>query len=187
MRGRQGRRLLSNVLTYVAALIVLVVMAFPLYGIFLTSIQQERDIRSRNVQFVPQYIETRHYEAIFSPDSSVPVRRGMVNSLIVSITSAVVTVAIAVPASYALTRLRLPGRRVILGGLVSVYLFPVILFVIPLFVLWVRLGLFDTYLGLVVPYVAFSLPFVVWILGSFLRTIPAELEESAKIDGANLF
>jgi multiple sugar transport system permease protein len=187
MTGPRFRtKVMPSVLTHAAAALVLIVMAFPLYGIILTSIQQERDIRSRDVTFVPQYIETGHYQAIFSPSSNVPVRKGMVNSLVVSLTSAVATVVIAVPATYALNRMRLPGARFILGGLVSIYLLPVLLFVIPLFVIWVRLGLFDSYLGLIIPYVGFSLPFVVWILGSFIRSIPVEVEEMARVDGATL-
>ena len=181
------RRILPQVATYLGAIVVVVVMAFPLYGIVLTSIQEETDIRSRDVQFIPSYVEIKHYQAIFAADSAVPVREGMINSLVVSLAATFITVAIAVPASYGLTRLRPPGSRLILGGLASVYVFPTLLFVIPIFVVWSQIGLFDTYLGLIIPYVAFLLPFVVWILGAFLRSVPLELEEAARLDGANLF
>lgn len=165
---------------------MLIVMAFPLYGIILTSTQTERDIRSADVAFVPTYITTEHYTRIFSVSSGVPVAESMVNSLVVAITTAVVTVAIAVPAAYALNRMRVPGRRLILGGFAAVYVLPTLLFVMPLFITVVQLGLYDTYVGLVLPYVAFTLPFMVWIMGSFVRAIPISVEEMALIDGAGL-
>ncbi len=172
--------------TYGLALVVLVVMAFPLYGIILTSIQTERDIRSGDVAFVPSYLTTEHYQRIFSETSGVPVAESMVNSLVVAVLSSVVTVAIAVPAAYALNRMKVPGRRIILGGFAAIYVAPTLLFVLPLFITVVQLGLYDTYVGLLLPYVAFTLPFMVWIMGSFVRSIPVSVEEMARIDGANL-
>ena len=185
MAARTGSRL-SRVMTYALAVLVLVVMAFPLYGIILTSIQSERDIRSRDVAFVPTYMTTEHYEQIFSQTSGVPVTESMINSLVVALLSSVVTVAIAVPAAYALNRMRVPGKRMILGGFAAVYVLPTLLFVLPLFITVVQLGLYDTYVGLLLPYVAFTLPFMVWIMGSFVRAIPVTVEEMARIDGANL-
>lgn len=172
--------------TYGLALVVLAVMAFPLYGIILTSIQTERDIRSGDVAFVPSYLTTEHYQRIFSETSGVPVAESMVNSLVVAVLSSVVTVAIAVPAAYALNRMKVPGRRIILGGFAAIYVAPTLLFVLPLFITVVQLGLYDTYVGLLLPYVAFTLPFMVWIMGSFVRSIPVSVEEMARIDGANL-
>lgn len=185
MAGRSGSRW-TQVATNGLAAVVLVVMAFPLYGIVLTSIQTERDIRSRDVAFAPTYVTTEHYGQIFSEDSGVPVTESMVNSLIVAVGSSVLTVAIAVPAAYALNRMRVPGRRIVLGGFAAIYVLPTLLFVLPLFITVVQLGLYDTYLGLVLPYVAFTLPFMVWIMGSFVRSIPVSVEEMARIDGASL-
>ena len=180
-----GRRF-KQAVTYGAAVLVLVVMAFPLYGIILTSIQTEPDIRSRNVAFVPTYIETEHYREIFAESSGIPVAESMVNSLVIALATALLTVAIAVPAAYALHRMPVPGKRIILGGLAAIYILPTLLFVLPLFIAVVQLGLYDTYIGLVLPYVAFTLPFMVWIMRSFVRSIPVEVEEMARIDGAGL-
>ena len=182
----RSRATWRKVVTYGLAGLVLVIMAFPLYGIVLTSIQTERDIRSRDVAFAPSYITTEHYEEIFSEGSGVPVAESMVNSLIVAVASSVLTVAIAVPAAYALNRMKVPGRRIVLGGFAAIYVLPTLLFVLPLFITIVQLGLYDTYIGLVLPYVAFTLPFMVWIMGSFIRSIPVSVEEMARIDGANL-
>ncbi len=186
-RGRRSIvKRFKRLTTYAAAVLVLVVMAFPLYGIILTSIQTEPDIRSRDVAFVPTYIETEHYQRIFDEASGIPVAESMLNSLVVAIATAVLTVAIAVPAAYALNRMGVPGARVILAGFAAIYILPTLLFVLPLFITVVQLGLYDTYIGLILPYVAFTLPFMVWIMGSFVRSIPVEVEEMARIDGAGL-
>lgn len=181
-----GGRRLKRAMIYGAAVLVLVVTAFPLYGIILTSVQTEPDIRSRDVAFVPTYIETEHYQRIFDEASGIPVTESMVNSLVVALATAFLTVAIAVPAAYALHRMSVPGRRIILGGFAAIYVLPTLLFVLPLFIAVVQLDLYDTYIGLVLPYVAFTLPFMVWIMGSFVRSIPIEVEEMARIDGAGL-
>ena len=180
-----GRRL-RRAVTYGSAVLVLVVMAFPLYGIILTSIQTEPDIRSRDVAFIPTYVETAHYRQIFDEASGIPVAESMFNSLVVAVATAFLTVALAVPAAYALHRMGVPGKRVILGGFAAIYVLPTLLFVLPLFITVVQLELHDTYIGLVLPYVAFTLPFMVWIMGSFVRSIPIEVEEMARIDGAGL-
>ena len=109
----------------------------------------------------------------------------MANSLIVSLGTAAAVVALALPAAYGLTRFRPPGSRLINGVLASVYIFPTLLFVIPIFLVWSRLGLYDTYPGLIIPYTAFILPFAVFMLGAFVRAVPVEVEEAARLDGAN--
>lgn len=179
------RRALPEALKYVGAAVVLVVIAFPLYGLVLTSIQSEQDIRSPHVRFVPRYVLLEHYRVVLTPGHIVPIKEAMTNSFLVSLGTALATMALAVPATYSITRLPLPGSRLILGGLVSVYLFPTLLFVLPLYIKAVQLRLVDTYLGLVIPYTTFSLPVTIWILKGFLEAVPIEVEEAARIDGAS--
>jgi multiple sugar transport system permease protein len=181
---RSIRRPLRQAGLYVAALVVLLVVAFPLYGLLLTSLQSEREIRSPDVDFLPSSLQLDHFREVLSSDHIVPIKEAMLNSLLVSGLTALIAVALALPATYALQRLRLPGRRVLLAGLVSIYLFPTLLFIFPLYIEAVRFGLVDTYAGLILPYVAFVLPFLVWVLGAFLRSVPVEVEEAALIDGA---
>jgi ABC-type glycerol-3-phosphate transport system permease component len=114
----------------------------------------------------------------------VPVLPAMRNSLIVSTLAALISVLIATPAAYALNRMYFPKSKVILRILISIYILPTLLFIIPLYIAWVNLGLFDTYIGLLILYTTFMLPFTVWVLGSFVKSIPIEIEEAAKIDGA---
>lgn len=175
----------SKVVIYTTSIGVAIFVLLPLYVVTLTSLQLERDIRSANLNVIPTYLDFRHYIAIFQSDHIVPVLPAMRNSLIVSLLAALVAVLIATPAAYALNRMHFPRSKIILGVLISVYILPTLLFIIPLYIAWVQLGLFDSYIGLLIPYTAFLLPFTIWILGSFMKSIPVEIEEAAKVDGAS--
>lgn len=168
---------------YLAAAVVLLVMAFPLYALVLTSVQPENLMRSRDLQVIPSQIIFDHYQAVLAPGHIVPLRQGMLNSLLVSLCTAAFCVLLALPAAYALARLRIPGSNAILGVLVSVYFLPTTLFLIPMFVVFVGWGLDDTILSLVLTYSGFILPFQIWILKTFIDRLPVELEEAARIDG----
>lgn len=176
---------INKIIIYLTSGLVAFFVLIPLYVVTLTSLQLERDIRSPEINVIPQYLDFRHYLAVFQPDHIVPVLPAMRNSLIVSLLAALIAVLIATPAAYALNRMHFPKSKLILGVLISVYILPTLLFIIPLYIAWVQLGLFDSYVGLLIPYVAFLLPFTIWILGSFMKSIPIEIEEAAKVDGAS--
>lgn len=175
----------SKIVIYSTSISIAIFVILPLYVVTITSLQLERDIRSADLNVIPSYLDFRHYIAIFQADHIVPILPAMSNSLIVSLLAALIAVLIATPAAYALNRMHFPKSKIILGVLISVYILPTLLFIIPLYIAWVQLGLFDSYIGLLIPYVAFLLPFTIWILGSFMKSIPIEIEEAAKVDGAN--
>ncbi len=179
------RNFLANLIIYLSSGLVAIFVLLPLYVVTLTSLQLERDIRSANINVIPKYLDFRHYLAVFQPDHIVPILPAMRNSLIVSLLAALMAVLIATPAAYALNRMHFPKSKIVLATLISVYILPTLLFIIPLYIAWIQLGLFDTYLGLLIPYTAFLLPFTIWILGSFMKSIPMEIEEAAKVDGAS--
>lgn len=177
------RRIARHTTIYGSALVVFVLMAFPLYGLLLTSLQPETVIRSRDVQFLPATLYFEHFRAVLAPGHIVPIREGILNSLLVSMLTAAVCLVVALPAAYALSRLRLPGKNVMLGAMVSVYFLPTTIFLIPMFVLFVSWGINDTFLSLVLAYSGFILPFEIWILKTFIDRLPREVEDAARIDG----
>ncbi|MCU1543902.1 MAG: carbohydrate transporter permease [Microbacteriaceae bacterium] len=109
----------------------------------------------------------------------------LVNSTIVSVGATALTVLLAVPAAYALSMRTFNPRKKISGWILSTYMFPPIVAVIPIFVFAGKLGVMDTYPVLIIPYAAFSLPIAVWILRSSILQIPFEIQEAAMVDGAN--
>jgi multiple sugar transport system permease protein len=110
-----------------------------------------------------------------------------VNSTIIAGSATVFAMLVGGFAAYALGRLPVPGKQYILFSVLAVSMFPGISIVGPLFDLWRTLGLFDTKLGLIIPNVTFALPMAIWIMSSFFRELPRDLEHAAYMDGATPF
>jgi multiple sugar transport system permease protein/sorbitol/mannitol transport system permease protein len=109
----------------------------------------------------------------------------LLNSAIVSLGATVLAIAVGVPAAYALTMRDFRARKGLSSWILSTYMFPPIVAVIPIFVFAGKLGLMDTYPVLIIPYAAFNLPIVVWILRSSILQLPYEIQEAAMMDGAS--
>jgi arabinogalactan oligomer/maltooligosaccharide transport system permease protein len=107
------------------------------------------------------------------------------NSLVISVATTIVGVVISCTAAYALSRFRFPGRKAGLTTFLVVQMFPATLLLIPLYVVLDRLGLLNSSLGLVLVYSTTAIPFCVWTLKGYFDTLPRELEEAARIDGAS--
>jgi ABC-type glycerol-3-phosphate transport system permease component len=111
----------------------------------------------------------------------------MRNSIVLSLTAAVVTTAIAALGAFALARMRFRGRRLFLIGSVSLMAIPAIVIVVPLFALFSQLGLINTYPAAIVAEIGISVPFAVYLTYTFMREIPRELFLAAEVDGASWF
>ena len=123
-----------------------------------------------------------HYRALFEARGFlVPIR----NSLIVAGATTAIAVPIAVLCAFALTRLRMPGGRVLLAAILAVSMFPQISIVPPLYLALRAAGLLNTYPGIVLPYLTFSAPLAIWMLTGFFRQLPRDLEDAARLDGAS--
>ncbi|MER7013588.1 carbohydrate ABC transporter permease [Saccharopolyspora sp. NPDC000359] len=109
------------------------------------------------------------------------------NSVVVGVVTTSLALLLASFAAYALARLKLPRKGLVLAAVLSVTTFPVIAIAAPMFKIWSDLGLYDTLLGLIIPKLTFALPMAIFVLTSFFREIPFELEESALVDGATPF
>jgi ABC-type glycerol-3-phosphate transport system permease component len=111
----------------------------------------------------------------------------LLNSLLVSGATTVLSVALASPTAYALARLKFRGRKLLLAIFLAVSMFPQISIVSPLFMVLRRLSLIDSYPGLVLPYLTFAMPLSVWLLTSYFERLPKGVEEAAHLDGASHF
>jgi ABC-type glycerol-3-phosphate transport system permease component len=111
--------------------------------------------------------------------------RYFVNSLVVSMGTMVLSLAVGCLAAYSLARFRFRAKRYMLMGILLVRMVPAVVLVIPIYTLWRGLGLLDTHLGLILAYLSFNLPFVIWMMRGFFVDIPVEIEEAALIDGCS--
>jgi ABC-type glycerol-3-phosphate transport system permease component len=153
---------------------------FPVYWAVVASLTPEERLFSTPPLF-PLRPVADHYLALFRDRGFwVPIR----NSLVVAGATTALCVSIGAFCAYALARLRFRGRGAVLAFILAVSMFPKISIVSPLYLLLRALGLINTYPGLVLPYLTFAMPLAVWLLTSFFRQLPWELEEAAMTDGA---
>lgn len=162
--------------------VILLWCLYPFFWMIVTSLKMGDQALNHPDLFKGPF-GLRNYTAVFGQDFHLNLR----NSAIVAGSTTLVCVAIGAIAAYALARLPLRGKLAIMTGILAVALFPPVALVPPLYDLWRTLGWLNTYRGLVIPYVAFTLPLTIFILTTFFSTIPKDLEEAARVDGATPF
>jgi multiple sugar transport system permease protein len=156
--------------------------AAPFVWMILTSIKTPRDLFTT---ILPRAGVT--YEAYARIWSTGGFDRYFLNSLWVSAAATGASVGISILAALAFARYRLPARRALLLVILLTQLFPLVLLVPPYYAIMRDLRILDTHLSLIIAYVSFALPFSIWMLTGYFRSIPEELEEAARIDGATRF
>jgi ABC-type glycerol-3-phosphate transport system permease component len=165
---------------YVAGVVVAAFSLFPIYYMVITSLKPRSEIYTRTPDLWPSDPQWHQYWDVLTDGH---VARALGNSLIVATSSMVIGVAIASLAAYALARFNIPLKRILLMTVLATQMFPLIVLLIPLFVVMRNADLIGTYQGLVIVYLAFTVPLAIWIMRSFILTIPEELEHAAMIDG----
>ena len=197
---RATRRRLRAALVYAALGLVTLLMCFPLLWAVVTSVRPNDEMLS--TRLLPHRVTADHYRALltgrsmyFEPaggatayrPSTAPAQHFVawfVNSVVVSVSTAVLSVAVSTLAAYSLTRFRFAGQAAVPYFSLLGYMTPSIIFVFPLFLLVVRAGLADRLPSLVLGYLSITLPFCMWLMWAFLRSVPLEVEEAGLIDGA---
>lgn len=175
----QARRLLALLPAYLIAFLAMAVTLFPILWVLSISLKSKREAFAIPPVWAFEPIWD-NYITLWQNDAF---RGAVVNSGIVTALGVVLATAIAVPAAYALNRLRLRGKGLIAAWLLLAYMLPEFLFIIPMYVLYQVIGLYDTHVGLALLYQVHVLPFAVWMLRSFFAEVPKELDEAALIDG----
>jgi multiple sugar transport system permease protein len=164
---------------WVAVAAIIGFCLFPVYWLVNVSLKTGADLSAGAL--APPHPSLKNYRSIFHDAAFT---RGLRNSAIVSSATTILALAFGSLAAYALARLPIRGKFWILAGVLSVTTFPGIAIAAPVFKLWTDLGLYDTLIGLIIPNLAFALPLTIYILTSFFRQIPKDLEDAALVDGA---
>lgn len=179
--SKGGRRTLGTgwvIATYALLVFFTLWTIIPFFWMFIASIKTNKEIY-QDFTIVPRQVYWGHYYDLLTGYYGVWLR----NSTVVSVSATLLSVVLGSFGAYAITRLRFSGRRFIAIGLVFTYLLPASLLFIPLFQIVAGLNLSNTVAGLMLVYPSFTLPFCTWMLMSYFRNIPIELEEAALIDG----
>ncbi len=180
-RRRRGIAKVANPL-YASVFAVAVFVLLPIYWLVASSFKTPVNIGSSPPQYFPDPISLTNYTSAFV---HYGFGRYFINSVVVTVGSTFLVLAIGSLAGYAMGRLPLRGKVPVLVTLLVISVFPEIAVVSPLYLLMRDLGWLGSYQALIVPYTAFNLPFAIWILRNYFMVIPKEMEETSRIDGAS--
>ncbi|PTT63919.1 carbohydrate ABC transporter permease [Arthrobacter sp. HMWF013] len=177
------------VLRWVVIIGLILVTLFPFYYMFVLSIRPlDALLRDPGSLVIPfGELNWGSYQSIMTPqeDGGQGFLRFMGNSALVALGTVLISLIVAIPGSYAISRLNFFGRRQISGLFLAVYLFPSILLAIPLFTFFTRIGLRGQLVALLIVYVAQVIPVTIYMLRNYFDTIPTSLEEAAALDGCS--
>lgn len=179
-----GSALSGRPLRAIAALVLVVNGLFPALWILLTSFKTEAELTQRPITWLPHAATLRNYIQAFSDQ---PLLTFLFNSFMVALLSTALTLLVSVLAAYALARLNLRFRALIMSVIIGVSTFPLVTLLVPLFETMRALNLLNSWTALILPYTVLSLPVCTLVLTSFFEGIPRDLENAAMIDGCTRF
>lgn len=179
---RRQRFLAGQTGIYVAAALASLFCVFPFYNAILTSLRTGQDL------FLTNYLPTTFvWENYVNALMVNGIARSLLNSCLVAGVTVGGCLLVSITAAFALARIRFRGRQGLLFTILCVSMFPQVAVLSGMFELVRFLGLYDSLGALILSYTTFSLPFTVWVLTTFMKSLPVELEEAAIVDGAGLW
>ncbi|NUQ90998.1 MAG: carbohydrate ABC transporter permease [Glycomyces artemisiae] len=182
MNGIETRRRSTKAILGVLLAVILVLYGFPFAYLLLTSFKPPSEAIAVPPSVLPDAWTLENYVAALSKEGVVP---ALINSVTTAVLSTLISLALAVPAAYAVTRYRTPSGRVFVLAALVTRMVPTIAIGAPLVETMRALGIADTSFALAVAHTTISLPLSIWLMASFFEAVPDELEEAAKMDGAS--
>lgn len=183
-RKRSTLRFGKDLLVVGVGLTVLLLLAFPFIWVVLISFRPDSEIFTRTFRLITTFTLDNYTTLL----KNSPFPTYLRNSLIVCTVATIIAVTIALVTAYGFSRNRaFRGRKLLLILVISTQLFPFVILITPLYAMFFRLGLINNPLSLVLSYIAINLPFAIYMLLGYLDTIPHELDEAGRIDGASTF
>lgn len=180
VRGNRSRKLVWPVVRYLLLAIALLFFVFPIFWIVSTSLKTPEEFIHSPPIYFPREPHLRHYVRGLGVSGGF---ESLGDSLIISIGTTALTMAIAASAAYSMARFGTGGRNFSFW-ILSQRMIPPVVIVLPVFILYRYVGLIDTHMGLILLYTVFNLPLAIWLSRSYFLEVPVEVEESALIDGA---
>lgn len=178
---RKGKQRLKLTLVNLILILVCFVTFIPILYAFSVSINEQNSLLGSDFSFIPRSVTIANYRRVFTEK---PVVLWFKNSMILAVSTVVIALGTGIPAAYIFSRRRFPGRKAILQLLILLYAFPSLLSMTALYKLLSPMGLINTRTGLIIVYTGTMAVFALWNMKGYFDTIPVELEEAAKIDGA---
>ena len=172
----------GNIISHIYLIILTFISIFPLVWIIISSLKGKGELTGNPTAFWPKTWTFDYYAHVIN---DLKFFVNIKNSVIISLVTTLIAITVAALAAYGIVRFFTRLGSAMSKVLVTTYIFPPILLAIPYSVVMGKLELINTRIGLVIVYLSFSVPYAVWLLTGFFRTVPLEIEEAARIDGAN--
>jgi multiple sugar transport system permease protein len=173
------QRPLTTVLASLGALIALVILLFPLYAVIIGSLENNSQLLGTHYNFLPPTPSFANYKTVFHSQGG-----HILSTLIIGVFTALLTLAIAVPAAHALARYRFRVTVIIVGAMLIAQILPAIVIANSLFLIYHKLGLLNSYPGLVIADASYGVPFSILVLRAFMLGLPNDVLQAARVDGA---
>lgn len=178
---RSRRQNHMRALLYVMALGMTAIAIFPFYWTIAGSFKSYAEIFQIPPTFFPKTATVANYLDVYR-GTFFPCLQ---NSILIAAVSMAISLLLGIPAAYAFGRFRSRWSTAIFLGILAIRMFPSVSFMLPMYMMFRSLGLYNTRLALIVSHLTWQLPFVIWLLEGYIRDIPVELEESARMDGCS--
>lgn len=178
---------LPTALLYCGVLLFVLLTLAPLFWLFVMSVSDPVALTSKPLQWWPEHLDFSRYAKLLTyKEGGVGERflSALQNSLFVSVTATMISMAAAIPAAYSFSRY--PGRQGLLYATVAMYMLPSVAFVLPLYLILSSLDMLNKAGSLIIVYCTILLPFTTWMLKNNFDQVPLEIEQAARIDGASL-
>jgi multiple sugar transport system permease protein len=176
----------TQVAVYGFATLTSLIILAPFCWLVIASLTPQNELIQVPLHWIPEHATTQRFTSIFTQGGqgiAATFRYSVLNSLIVASCSTAIGIAVGILGAYAFARLRFRFRRMTLMVFLGTYMLPPIVLLIPLYTILSSLQLLDSKVGLIVVYCSYVTPFILWILSNYFLTIPADLEEAARVDG----
>jgi len=182
MAASQRQRRLDKVGVYISFALVALFAFFPIYWMLVTSVTPTDQVFQFPPRLFPSQITFEHYTSFFDNPSLLRYFR---NSLLVSVATAAGSIVVSSYAAYSFSKFRYTGHNALMFLILTAQMFPQALLLIALYLMFSELGLLNSYWSLILAFTTFTLPLCIWMLKGYFDTIPDDLIEAAKVDGAN--
>lgn len=178
------KKTILEILRYVVLIVIVLAVLFPLYWMMSSSLKPAEDLFTPNPDLLPKRLSLEWYRSVIAHSN---VGRYFINSFIVAASAMIISLIVTTMGAYSLTRFRYKGRKVILLAVLSSYIFPSILLLLPLYNILSSLHLINSFVGIIITHTTITIPYSLWILRSYFQDIPPALEEAGMIDGLTRF
>ncbi|MDY3781304.1 MAG: carbohydrate ABC transporter permease [Candidatus Faecousia sp.] len=172
----------GTTVSYLYLTVLAVFAAFPLVWILLSSIKGKGEITGDPTAFLPKSITLENYRIVLR---QLNFTNNIANSIVIAGLTTVIAIVISAMGAYGVVRFFPKFGKKLTRVLITTYMFPPILLAVPYSIIMGKIGMMNNRLGLVIVYLSFSVPYAIWLLVGFFQTVPLDIEEAARVDGAN--